>query len=119
MQVDQCIGLLILTRLSLFFLLSLARSQLVLSDLSCDSLNENRLNEFIGVRCRKGRSSYGHTYQTLIDGNWVDINKQVDFNQDGAIQDGQRERESDDDNAHTMTTQTPIALVERLYLSLL
>ena len=44
------------------------------------------MNENVGIECRRGRRSKGRTYQSIIDGKWYDINRPLDYNQDGKIE---------------------------------
>lgn len=63
--------------------------RIMLSDLDCASLNEDDLDEGLGVSCEVGSASKGHSFSTMIRGRYYEINKPIDFNGDGNIEDGE------------------------------
>ena len=62
--------------------------RIMLSDVDCATLNEDDLDENLGVSCVIGAASKGHSFATNIRGRYYDINKPIDFNGDGSIENG-------------------------------
>lgn len=65
---------------------------MMLSDFDCGSIDENELDESLGIHCQIGAASKGHSFSTMIRGKYHTINQPIDFNGNGDIETGQNAR---------------------------